>query len=584
MEAKVSDSATARSIAFWFIRYLLPYWYQWLFVLLCVLCVTALSLAPPYITKVIIDDVLPSGRLDSLLMALAVLLSLGATRLILSVSSNYLYNWAGNRVVRDIRVDFFRHLLNLPIDFHHRQQTGELVFRLNNDVGVIQSVLTSSVLRFLHSILTLMGLVIVLCWLNVTLFLLSVTVVPLFVGNLLYFQPRIRKTVESLQQQGAGISSYTIERFTNVPLIQLSNSDGHETGRFASATNAMITIAMRNVRYSVSMGTVSSGLVMVTPAVILGWGGYQVMQGVLTLGTLIAFLQYTRRLFGPIQGLHNLYMSLVRGLVSMRRVLEFMQVPTQEDTHRGHRSFTYDRAIELQDVHFRFDDQPVLQGLNLKLVKGKTYALVGLSGVGKSTLAHLLCGFYQPGQGRILLDGVALEEISLRELREQVGLVSQQVHLFDDTIQNNVRYGNFERDPAEIEQVIQQVRLSDLDVEAKIGEQGGQLSGGQQQRIALARTLLWRKELLILDEATSALDAESEEAIFRLLGQRFHDKTILLISHRLSAVQGVDEVICLSEGRVVEQGSPAVLLSRQGYYARFVHQQDAAPGSAAVAP
>ena len=573
----VSKPETWRFVAGFFFPFLIPYWSQGLIVLLCVLLVTVGSLAPPYITKIIIDDILPTKQFYPLLIALAVMLSIIGTRLILSFVSDYLYAWASNRIVRNIRVELFQHLMNLPLGFHHRQQTGELVFRLNNDVGVVQSVLTSSVLRFLHSVLILVGLVAVLCYLNVTLFLFSIVVIPLFVANLLYFQPKIRKVVESIQQQGAGLSSYAIERFNLVSLIQLSNSDGHETGRFRSALNDLIASVMRNVLYSTSMGTISSGLVAVTPVFILGWGGYNVMQGAMTLGTLIAFLQYTTRLFNPVQSLHNLYMDMVRGMVSMRRVLEFMQLPTQEATHTGRKPFAYNRTIEFQDVHFRFDDQSVLRGVNLKLAKGKTYALVGASGSGKTTLANMLCAFYTPAQGRILIDGVPLEDVQLREVRAHIGLVSQQVHLFDDTIWNNIRYGSFEREPTDIERVIEQVGLNGLDVQAKIGEQGVQLSGGQKQRIALARTLLQPVDLLILDEATAALDAESEAALFRRVQQLYHEQTILLISHRLSAVQGVDEVICLADGRVVEQGPPEVLHQRGGYYTQFVqHQQEAA--------
>ncbi len=567
---------TSRSIICRFVRFLVPYWFQGSIVLLCLLFVTVSSLAPPYIMKIIIDDVLLPKNLDWLLIAIALLLSIILTNLILSFVSDYLYAGISNRIVRDIRIELFEHLIHLPLDFHNRQNTGDLIFRLNSDVGVIQSVLTSSVLRFLHSVLTLIGLVVVLCWMNATLFLLSIIVIPFFVANLLYFQPKIRKIVESIQQQGSDIFSYVVERFNNVPLIQLSNNDGHEMHRFRSALNDLIAFVMRNVLYSASMRTVSSGLVALTPVFIMGWGGYQVMQGAMTVGTLIAFLQYTSRLFGPVSGLHDLYMDLVRGLVSMRRVLEFMQLPTQEAMHKGHKSFVYQHTIELQDVHFRFGDQPVLQDVNLELVKGKSYALVGMSGSGKTTLANLLCGFYQPDQGRILIDGVPLEEISLRELRAHIGLVSQQVHLFNDTIWDNISYGNFKCGSARIEKVIEQMGLNSLDRQAEIGEQGVQLSGGQKQRIALARTLLKPVDLLILDEATAALDAESEEALFHRIQHLYGDQTILLISHRLSAVQGVDEVICLSNGHVVEQGPPEVLRQKPGYYTQFVHHQQEA--------
>ena len=559
-----------------FIGFLIPYWFQGVIVLLCLLFITVSSLAPPYIIKIIIDDVLISKRLDWLLIAIAVLLSANLTKLGLSFASDYLYAGVSNRIVRDIRVELFEHLIHLTLGFHNRQNTGDLIFRLNSDVGVIESVLTSSVLRFLHSVLTLVGLVVVLCWMNATLFLLSVISLPLLIANLLYFQTKIRKIIESIQRQGSDISSYAVERFNNVPQIQLSNSGGYETRCFRSALNDLIASAMCNVVYSLSLSSISSGLMTVTRVLILSWGGYQVIQGVMTVGTLVAFLQYTSRLFGPVRGLHNLYMNLVQGLVSMRRVLEFMQLPTQEATHTGRKPFVYDQTIEFQDVHFSFDDQPVLQGINLRLTKGKTYALISASGGGKTTLANMLCAFYTPAQGRILIDGVPLEDIQLREVRAHIGLVSQQVHLFDDTIWENIRYGNFEREPTDIERVIEQVGLNGLDVQAAIGEQGVQLSGGQKQRIALARTLLRPVDLFILDEATAALDAESETALFHRVQQLYRDQTILLISHRLSAVQGVDEVICLADGCVVEQGSPEVLRQRQGYYTQFVqHQQEA---------
>jgi ABC-type bacteriocin/lantibiotic exporter with double-glycine peptidase domain len=561
-----------------FIRFLLPYWQQELVVLICLLFTTIGSLAPPYIVKIIIDDVLPAKQFSLLLPAIAILLAITLINLVLSYLSDYLYAWVSNHLVRDIRVGLFHHLMHLPLSFHNRQNTGDLIFRLDSDVGIIQSVLTSSLLRLLHSILTLAGLVILLCWLNTTLFLLCIVVVPFFMVNLIFFQPKIKRIVESMQQQGSDIFSYVIERFNNVQLVQLTNSGGHETAHLGSVLERLIASIMKNVLYSVSMGTVSFGLVAVTPVIIMGWGGYQVIQGVMTVGVLVAFLQYTARLFGPILDLNNLYMDLVRGLVSMQRVLEFMHQPTQVEAHRGRKPFVYNHAIELQDLHFSFDGQPILQGVNLKLFKGKTYALAGVSGCGKTTLANLLCGIYHPDKGRILIDEVALQDIRLHELRQHIGLVSQHVQLFHDTIWENIRYGNFEQTPEQIEQVIHQVGLDgSLDLQEKIGEQGVQLSGGQKQRIALARTLLRPVQLLILDEATAALDSASEQAIYHNLQQSYPDITILLVSHRLSTMQSVDEVIYLVEGRIVEQGPPEALRKKQGSYARFFQtQQDAA--------
>ena len=545
---------------------------------------TVSSLAPPYITKIIIDDILPVEQFSYLIIAVSILLGIVLANLVMSFVSHYLYSWVSNRIVRDIRVELFNHLMDLPISFHNKQDTGDLIFRLNNDVGVIQSVLTSSSLRLLHSSLTLVGLVAVLCWLDVQFFLLCIVIIPFFLLNLIYFQPKIKRVVERRQSTGSEIFSYTIERFNNIQLIQRSNGFAYEARRFRSALDRLIDIIMRSVFYSVSMETVAAGLVGMMPVFILGWGGYQVMQGAITVGTLIAFLQYMLRFFRPVESLHDLYMDLVRGAVSMNRVLEFLHVPTQTAEHSGTEPFSYKHKIVFRDVHVSFDEKPVLQELNLTLVKGKKYALIGASGVGKTTVANLLCGFDRPNRGWIEVDGVSLQDIRLTELRRHIGVVSQNTLLFHDTIWENIRYGNFEREPAEIERFARQMGLDEtLDLQAQIGEQGMQLSGGQRQRIAIARTALKEVELLILDEATAALDSESEQAICANLRQRYADKTLLMISHRLSAVQEADEVICLAEGKVVEQGRPRDLLRQRGYYWRFFQNQlEAAASGTAI--
>ncbi len=542
--------------------------------LLGVLFTTITSLVPPYLFKIIIDDILLPKQLEWLVLAISVLAGIMLVKSIVSSVSNYLYAWVSNRIVRDLRIKLFNHLMTVPLNFHNQQNTGDIIFRLNHDVGVIQSVLSASVLRFLHNSLTLIGLIAVLCWMDVDLFLLSMIVVPFFVLNLIYFQPKIKKTVEAIQQKGSDIYSYAIERLNNIQLVQLNNCYGHETSRFRSTLNGLIRSIMRNAFYWISMGTISSGLAALVPVFIMGWGGYQVIQGAMTIGTLVAFLRYTSHLFGPLEDLHDLYMDLVRASVSMNRVFEFLQVPTQTETHKGQRSFIYQHTIVLRDIHLHFDDKPVLKGVDFELAKGKTYALVGASGSGKTTIANLLCGFYQADKGHILVDGVPLQEISLHDLRQHIGLVSQNIHLFDDTVWENIRYGNFDRKPAEIKRIAYQAGLDGhLDLQGQIGEQGVQLSGGQKQRITLARTLLRQAELLILDEAAAAIDSASEQALLAHIRHLYADKTILLISHRISVVREVDEVICIADGKVVEQGRPRSLLDKQGYFWQLFQNQ-----------
>ena len=552
-----------------FAKFLNPYRFKGLIVVICLVLTTAVSLAPPYITKTIIDDIIPAKQYTTLLVAIGLLCGLMLTNMILSFASNYLYAWCSNRIVRDMRVRMFRKLLDLPISSLDNRKTGDLVYRLNSDVAVIESMLTSSALHSIHSVLTLIGLIVLLMWLNASLFLLTVIGVPLFVLNLTYFQPRIRRNIEKMQKKGSDISSYVIERFKNVSLIKLTNSSRRETDRFRFMSDDLIELIMRNVLYYASMNSVSGGLAALTPLFIMGFGAYQVMQDVMSLGALVAFLQYSVRLFQPVRNLHDMYIGLVRGLVSMRRVLEFMQIPSEVGFFAGRKQFTFGRQIDLQDVYFSFESQTVLRGVKFSMAKGKSYALVGASGSGKSTIANLLCGLHLPDRGCINIDNVQMREFELSDLRRNISLVSQRVHLFHDSVGENIRYGSARYNSSEIDRVMEMVGLNDLNQHETIGEQGVQMSGGQRQRLAIARALLNPAELLIMDEATAALDPQNEHTILRNVRRIFAGKTILVISHRLNVVRNVDEVICIDNGTVVEQGQPQALLQKQSFLNSF---------------
>ena len=569
-----------RHVFYYFLKFLKPYWVHQSIVFILMVLGTVSSLAFPYIMKIIIDDVFPNKDYELLIFILLLLLGITVGNIIISFCSNYLFAWINNRIMLDIRSHLFDHLIQLPLSFYDRNKSGDVVYRMSNEVDRIQSFITSSALSLVHSLLTLIGLTVALCWLNWQLFLLSIIVIPFLVLNILYFQPKIKDITERGQKKGSEVMSYLIERFESIQLIQVYNAYNYENNRLRSQLNGLMDISMQNITYSGMMRSISRFFTSLTPAIMLGWGGHKVMLGVMTLGALVAFLQYLSRLFAPFRNLNRLYISLIRVSVSMKRVFEFLEIDVQKTTDGSATSpFSFQKEIKFANLNFGYNGQPVLQDFSLRLEKGKKYALVGSSGCGKSSLVNVLCRFYESETGAITIDHTPITNIKLYELREHIGLVTQENQVFHDTIWNNIRYSKLESTPEEINRAIILTGLNGFIEKAEdgaltlIGDRGNTLSAGQRQRIAIARAILKDSDILILDEATSALDSESEGEIITNLQDLYEDKTLIVISHRLSTIQQVDEVICLDEGRVVEQGAHEELMEKKGYYWRLFRKQ-----------
>ena len=569
-----------RHVFYHFLKFLKPYWIYQSIVFVLMIIGTISSLAFPYIMKIIIDDVFPNKDYELLIFILLLLLGITVGNIIIGFCSDYLFAWINNRMMLDIRSHIFDHLIQLPLSFYDRNKSGDVVYRMSNEVDRIQSFITSSALSLVHSLLTLVGLTVALCWLNWQLFLCSIIVIPFLVLNILYFQPKIKDITERGQKKGSEVMSYLIERFESVQLIQIYNAYHYENNRLLSHLNRLMDISMKNVTYSGAMRSISRFLTSLTPAIILGWGGHKVMLGVLSLGALVAFLQYLSRLFEPFRNLNQLYVELIRVSVSMRRVFEFLEIDVQKTADSSAASpFSFQKEIAFTNLNFGYNGQPVLQDFSLRLEKGKKYALVGSTGCGKSSLVNLLCRFYKSDTGVITIDHTPLTHIKLYDLRDHIGLVTQENQVFHDTIWDNIRYSKPESTPEEINRAIRIAGLNGFIEKAKdgaltlIGDRGNTLSAGQRQRIAIARAILKDSDILILDEATSALDSESEGEIIANLQDLYVDKTMIVISHRLSTIQQVDEVICLDGGRVVERGTHEALMEKKGYYWRLFRKQ-----------
>jgi ABC-type multidrug transport system fused ATPase/permease subunit len=479
----------------------------------------------------------------------------------------------------DIRKDLFSHLVNLPFSFYIKNKNGEILHRINNECGVIRSFLTSSIIRLIQDVLQIIGITVALCWLNYKLFLICLVGAPFLYLNARYFHPKIKRYTELIQEKSAEILSYLMERFENIKLIQSYNRQKYEETRFENYLNERLQINMKSVVCHSLSKHIGSLVTSFGPILIFFLGGRAVMDGTMSLGDLVAFSQYLSRLISPSKDLMSLYIGLLETSVSMKRVFEFLDVRPQGVMENSKPLKGSLEKIKFEKVSLKYNEDWILKDFDLELVKGKTYAMVGQSGCGKSTAVNLLCQFYRPDEGAIFMNGIDTRHIDPFDIRRKISLVSQENQLFHETIEQNIKYGNLESSPEEIKQAAEDLELSSfLNNQEKafdtiIGDHGCKLSGGQKQRIAIARASLKNADILILDEAIAALDSDSERVILEAMNQKYEDAMIIVISHRLSTIMDVDEIIYMDQGRIIEQGSHEELIKKEGYYWRLFRDQ-----------
>ncbi len=588
-----------------FTKFIKPYWFKELILFILMLLTSVGSLASPYILKIIIDEVFPSSDFQYLLEILAILVAVNIFRIIVSYWSDYLYEWVSNHIVLDLRTALFNRLIRLPISFFDKNKTGDLIHRINSEVNSVQNMLTGSLVRFVNSFFTILGLAIALSMINCKLFAISMVIVPFVFINTKYFQPKIYKIIEKAREKDSDILNYFIERFENVKLIKSYNKYGYENNKLTLKIKQLIELNIKNVKLASGTRSISTFLVTLSPILIFIWGGREVMLGTMTLGSLVAFIQYLNRLFNPMRDIMSLYWDLIRSSVSMQRIFEFMSEPVEQLNNKHLESrcaascykeglqeneiesqlsnisnpFSINKSIQFKNIRFKYDSQWIINNLNLEFKKGKKYAIVGASGCGKSTIINLINRFYKPQEGEILVDNCSLNDINIYKFRMAIALVTQDHQLFHDSIGDNIRYGNTEStkekmyEAAKIADIYAHTMSLEEGFNAIIGDKGTKMSGGQKQRIAIARAILKQAELIILDEATSALDSESEKQIFHNIRKIYKNKIIIMISHRLSTIKDVDEIIYMKDGQVAEKGTYSELIEREGLFRGLFKEQ-----------
>jgi ATP-binding cassette subfamily B protein len=534
---------------------------------------TILGLLAPVFTKILIDDVLLAKNLHLLFVLIGVMVLATGLGYGIGALNRYYYTQVTARILFALRQHLFAHLQALSLRFHTRTKVGDLLSRLNTDISEVQSVLTDAAFAFVTNVFVLLATVGFLVWLNWSLFLVSLLVVPLQLYSVSKVRPLMVDETRKVRELNAEIGSFLVESLSAIKFIKLFTAEKVQLSKLGELGEKFVKIVTRFDMIGYWGSTASTATTFLGGALTTLYGGYLVIQGQMTIGALIAFLAYQSRAFSPLQALLDLYLRIERAGVSLDRIFEFLDLGKEHEEQGGQgvRLPTLRGEVEFRGVSFAYDvKEPVLQEVSFRIPAGERLTILGPSGTGKTTVADLLVRLYEPNSGTILLDGQDLRNLDLPWLRNQIIVVSHEPFLFHASFAENLRYANPGASSEEAVHAATAVGLHEFisslpqGYDTLVGERGARLSAGQKQRIALARAVLKRPKVLVLDEALSGLDVESEANVREALGMLMTDRTTIMITHRLSSLRADDPVIVLDKGRVMWTGPYGELTSTRG--------------------
>jgi ATP-binding cassette, subfamily B, multidrug efflux pump len=575
----VEAGTTDRRLLHRLLGYLWPYRPRVALAVLLLLAGAGLELVGPLITRHALDRAIPEGDLGLLGTLVLAYVAALALAFFAEYAQTLLTTWLGQRVMFDLRTELFAHLQRLSLRFFDRNPVGRLMTRVTNDVETLNEMFSSGVVSIFGDLFTLLLIAVVLLQLDVRLALATFAVLPLVFAAAFFFRGLIRRAYRDIRVRLARINAFLQEHVSGIRVVQLFGRERQVQARFEEVNRDHLEAHLRSIRYYALFFPVVEVLTAVALAVILWYGGGATLQDATTLGTVAAFLQYTRRFFRPIQDLSEKYNILQGAMASAERIFALLDTePEIRDPDAPLHLPTPARGdVEFRDVWFRYDPEGewVLKGVSFRARPGERVAIVGATGAGKSTIISLLMRFYEPARGEVLFDGVPVHRVPARELRERVSLVLQDVYLFSADVAFNVRLGRRDVTDERVEAAVRRVGAERVvrrlpgRLGQRLGERGTSLSVGERQLISFARALAFEPAVLVLDEATSSVDAELEAQIEVALGELMRGRTSLVVAHRLSTVQGADQILVLHQGEVRERGTHAQLLRQGGVYARL---------------
>jgi ATP-binding cassette subfamily B protein len=555
--------------------FIVPYWRRLAPVLMLSLFSTALSLYLPLVSRDFFDQGLLQRNAWAVTRAAALFAGVTLLSFLMNVASGLRYTSVSAEILFDMRLGLYRHLQKLSPLFYARTRVGDIMSRLNNDMGEIQRIVAETALAWIGNTLFLVGTVAMLAWLDMRLFLATIASAPLGIWALAHYRRRLEGEVGTLRQRSAEIGSFLIETVQAMRLVVTANAQEREVGRFREKNDGFVRALMSMQRLTYLAGGLPGLILSAGTGLVFVYGGFRVVQGQMTVGTFVAFMAYQTRFLPPVQALMGLYTNLATARVSLRRVSEMLDVPIDVEEPVTPVPLPVVRGeISFENVSVSFDrSTPVLEHLSFSICPGEVLAIVGPSGSGKSTIADLMLRLVDPDSGVVRLDGHDLRTVSLTDLRRQVALVDQQPVILHASVAENIRYARPGASDAEVALAAREAALESFidglpqKFDTIVGERGASLSVGERQRLATARAFLTDPAVLVLDEPTSALDPASERRIVAGYENVMRGRTTIVITHRLELARKADRIVVLDGARVVEHGSPADLQTRPGRFA-----------------
>ncbi|MFZ4857160.1 MAG: ABC transporter ATP-binding protein [Desulfuromonadaceae bacterium] len=595
---KAYDTALLRR----FVRYVAPYRFAITVVVLILPLVAACRLAQPWIIKLAIDNHIISGKLAGLEVIALGFLGILIAESLLSFLEVYLLQSVGQRVMSDMRAELYRHVMHLPVTWFDKVPTGSAVTRLTSDIEVLGEMFASGIITIIGDILLLIGIISVMLWMNLKLSLVTFSVLPVLLYVAYTFRRRMRKSFREVRARLGTMNSFLNECISGISIIQIFNRERDEERRFSLLNASYRDANMPVIFWDASLYAMVEALSSIAVALIIWYGGGEILQGALTFGVLVAFIQYIEKFFGPIRDLSAKYSVMQGAMASLERIFALLDTPASPHPHpnpppegegtvvpppsstlwgiKGRLGGGWGLSgplIEFRDVSFSYQvGNDILSGFNLTVQRGERIAIVGESGGGKTTITRLLTRLYEIERGVILLDGIDISTLDLTEVRSRIGVVLQDPCLFAGSIEFNISLGD--------EQARQRVHQAAAAVgadrfieklphgyEEEVRERGSNFSVGEKQLISFARAVAFDPEILVLDEATASIDSASEQMIQEGITGMMQGRTSLVIAHRLSTIRNADRIITIQNGVKAEEGSHEELLRADGIYARL-HQ------------
>lgn len=572
-----------------YMRYVKPY--KWLLLITIVIGIAkfAIPLFLPWILQILIDDILMEPTLSTSEKTTELVKWIGIAFVVFFVIRppieyyrQYFAQNLSNNILFDIRKELYGHLQKLSLKYYANTRAGEVISRMINDVEQTKNFVMTGLMNLWLDLATILIVIAIMIQMDLKMTLVSIAVLPLYAFSVKYFFGRLRDLTRKRSAALAGVQSYLHERVSGISIIKSFVLEKHEQKIFDETNGEFLNKALEHSRWNAKSFMAVNTITDIAPLLVILYAGYQVINGDMSIGVMVAFYAYIDRLYGPLRRLVSSSTTLTQSIASMDRMFELLDEPYDVQNKPGAQPIKrVNGELVFDQVAFVYEEggQEVLKGMDFRIAPGQTAAFVGMSGGGKSTIVSLIPRFYDVTKGAVRIDGQDVRNIDVHSLREQIGIVLQDNILFSDSVKQNILMG---RPDATDEEVIAAAKAANAHdfimglpegYDTKVGERGVKLSGGQKQRVAIARVFLKNPPILVLDEATSALDLESEALIQDSLDRLAHDRTTIVIAHRLSTITHADQIFVVDHGEVIEQGTHAELMEQQGAYYKLYQIQ-----------